>query len=151
MSVNVVVLVGRLATDVTVREISENVRCANFTLAVDKRFKRKGADKPGTDFIKISVIGAGAAFAEKYYEKGKQVSVVGSIDTYEREKEGVKIYDFCVKADQLGFADSASGNKKNQNNQSNQTENSNDGFTDFEMPGDFAVPPAGFEDDDLPF
>lgn len=145
MAVNNVVLVGRLATDVTVREISENVRCANFTLAVDKRFKRKGADKPGTDFIKISVIGAGAAFAEKYYEKGKQVSVVGSIDTYEREKEGIKIYDFCIKADQLGFADSASGNKNK------QTENSNDGFEDFDMTGSFATPPAGFEDDDLPF
>ena len=148
MSVNNVVLVGRLATDVTVRELKENVPCANFTLAVDKRFKRKGGDKPGADFIKISVIGAGAAFAEKYFEKGKQVSVVGSIDTYEREKEGVKTYDFCIKADQLGFADSASGNK---NNQKNQNETANDGFTDFEMPGDFAAPPAGFEDDDLPF
>ena len=148
MSVNNVVLVGRLSTDVTVRELKENVPCANFTLAVDKRFKRKGADKPGTDFIKINVIGSGATFAEKYFAKGKQVSVVGSIETYEREKEGIKIYDFCIKADQLGFADSVGGNKNNQDKQSNKA---NDGFTDFEMPGDFAVPPAGFEDDDLPF
>ena len=145
MAVNNVVLVGRLSTDVKVNNINENVKQAKFSIAVDRRYKRKGADKPETDFIKISVIGKGADFAEKYYNKGKQVSIVGSIETYNYEHEGRTIYDFCVRADQLGFADSASGNKNN------QTGNSNDNFEDFDMTGGFAAPPAGFEDDDLPF
>lgn len=143
MAVNSVVLVGRLSTDVKVNNISENVKQAKFSIAVDRRYKRKGADKPDTDFIKINVIGKGADFAERYYKKGKQVSIVGSIETYNYEHEGRTIYDFCVRADQLGFADSANGNTNGQSG--GNTDNSND-----EMPG-FAVPPAGFQDDDLPF
>ena len=143
MAVNNVVLVGRLSTDVKVNNINENVKQAKFSIAVDRRYKRRGADKPDTDFIKISVIGAGANFAERYYKKGKQVSIVGSIETYSYEHEGRTIYDFCVRAEQLGFADSANGNTNSQGNDNNDN-------SDGDLPG-FAAPPAGFEDDDLPF
>ena len=108
MSVNNVVLVGRLVRDVKVDTIGENVKQAKFTLAVDRRYKRKGAERPDTDFIKVTVMKSGADFAEKYFSKGKQVSVVGSIETYSFEQHGKTVYDFCVKADQLGFADSIS-------------------------------------------
>lgn len=146
MAVNNVVLVGRLATDVKVNEIGDGVKQARFTLAVDRRYKRKDADKPDTDFIKISVVRGGADFAEKYFTKGKQVSVVGSLETYSYTKDEKTLYGFGIKADQLGFADSLnSGNKNNTGGNGNIND-------DFEAPGGFDfMPPEDMVGDDLPF
>lgn len=142
MAVNNVVLVGRLATDVKVNEIGNGVKQARFTLAVDRQYKRRNADKPDTDFIKISVVRGGADFAERYFTKGKQVSVVGSLETYSYTKEDETFYDFCIKAERLGFADSVTG--------SNSTNRNNDSA--FEAPDDFDfMTSEDLPGDDLPF
>lgn len=145
MAVNNVVLVGRLTGDVKVNEIGDGVKQAKFTLAVDRRYKRKDADKPDTDFIKVNAVRGSADFAEKYFTKGKQVSVVGSLETYSYQKEDRTVYDFCIKADQLGFADSLnSGNKPNDNAGGNYN-NSFESSDGFDFMSDY------MNDNDLPF
>lgn len=145
MAVNNVVLVGRLTNEVAVKTIGEeNVKQAKFTLAVDRDFKRKGADRPDTDFIKVEATRATADFVEKYFTKGKQVSVVGSIRTYSYEKDGKTIYDFSVTAKQVGFADSVGGGTGGQNGG-----NSNNNQGGFDAPEGFDFMPT--DGDDLPF
>ncbi len=46
---NVVTLIGNLATDVDVRDVGDGKRVANFLLAVDRRTKEGGAD-----FVRIA-------------------------------------------------------------------------------------------------
>lgn len=144
MAVNNVVLVGRLTNDVKTNTIGEGIKQAKFTLAVDRGYKRKGADRPDTDFIKVSATRNTAEFVEKYFAKGKQVSVVGSIHTYSFEKEGQTVYDFCIDAEKVGFADSVKGGSNGQNGG-----NENNNRDDFSAPDGFGFVPA--EDDDLPF
>lgn len=43
---NKVVLIGRLTKDVEMRTVGDNISVANFTLAVDRRFKRKNEEQP---------------------------------------------------------------------------------------------------------
>lgn len=145
MAVNNVVLVGRLTNDPVVNTIGEEnkVKQAKFTLAVDRPYKKQGEDRPEADFIKINAKRGSAEFAERYFNKGKQVSVVGSIRTYSFQKDGQTVYDFCIEAEKLGFADSASGGTNGQNNSS---ANNNQGG--FDVPDGFGFAP---QEDDLPF
>lgn len=151
MAVNNVVLIGRLCTDVKTGVIGDNVKQAKFTVAVDRRYKRKGAERPDTDFIKVNATRFSAEFAEKYFTKGKQVSVEGSIETYSYEKEGRTIYDFCVKADRVGFADSAGGGNNRADNSISEN-NIMEAEGNFDAADGFDFAPQGdFASDDLPF
>ncbi len=49
-AVNVVTLIGNLATDVELKELGEGKRVASFVLAVDRASKEGGAD-----FVRVAV------------------------------------------------------------------------------------------------
>lgn len=106
MALNEIILIGRLTKDVETQNINDTLN-ARFTLAVDRSYKAKGEDKPQADFIPVTVWRKSAEFAEKYFKKGKQVYVVGSLETYSYEKDGEKRFAFRVSASKIGFADTA--------------------------------------------
>lgn len=68
---NKVILMGRLTRSPEVRysQGSEPVAVARYTLAVNRRFKRK--DEPEADFIPCVAFGKSGEFAEKYFRKGR--------------------------------------------------------------------------------
>ena len=72
---NKVVLIGRLTADPKVRSAT----VANYTLAVDRKFKREG--QPDADFINCVAFGKQAEFAAKYLHKGMKIGVCGRIQT----------------------------------------------------------------------
>ena len=74
---NKVILMGRLTRDPEVRysQGSEPVAVARYTLAVNRRFKRK--DEPEADFIPCVAFGKIGEFAEKYFRQGMRVLVSG--------------------------------------------------------------------------
>lgn len=145
---NKVILIGRLVRDVEMKTVGENTNLANFTLAVDRRFKSKAEGQPTADFIPISAWRKTAEFAGKYFRKGKQVYVCGALETYTYEQNGEKKYGFRVNADEVGFADSVKNDENNVN-----TGNNGDDENGFPGPGnDFAFgDPGDFAGDDLPF
>ena len=143
MGLNKSILIGRLVRDVEMRTVGENTNVANFTLAVDRRFKSRDEEQPKADFIPVTVWRKSAEFAEKYFSKGKQVYVCGAIETYSYEKDGNKVYGFRVNADEIGFADTLKTDDGNQN------ESNKAGNDDFPMDG--FMPQDDFEGDDLPF
>ena len=80
---NVVVLVGNLATEVDVRDVGEEKRVATFLLAVDRRSKEGGAD-----FIWISVWDRQAELCAQYLAKGQRVGIDGRFRSRTWEDEG---------------------------------------------------------------
>ena len=91
---NKVILMGRLTRDPEIRYANnENNTCiANYTLAVDRRFKRQG-DEQTADFIRCVAMGRGGEFAEKYLHQGTKIVVEGRIQTGSyTNKDGQKIF-----------------------------------------------------------
>ena len=91
---NKVILMGRLTRDPEIRYANnENNTCiANYTLAVDRRFKRQG-DEQTADFINCVVFGRGAEFAENYLHQGTKIIAEGRIQTGSyTNKDGQKIF-----------------------------------------------------------
>jgi single-strand DNA-binding protein len=104
---NKVVLMGRLTKDPELRYTStSNTAVCNFTLAVDRRFVRQGEERQA-DFIPIVAWSKLAEFCGKYFLKGRQVAVVGRIQTRTwDDSEGKRHYVTEVIAEEAYFADS---------------------------------------------
>jgi single-strand DNA-binding protein len=71
--VNVVTLIGNLATDVELKDLGEDRQVANFLLAVD----RPGKDE--ADFVRISAWNKQAELCSQYLVKGRKVGVDGRL------------------------------------------------------------------------
>lgn len=137
---NKVILMGRLTRSPEVRysQSSEPVAVARYTLAVNRRFKRK--DEPEADFIPCVALGKSGEFAEKYFRKGQLVAVTGRLQVRSWDKDGERRYATEVIIEEQHFAES-----KNSSNAAAPKEGGQaaaDGF----YPIDESV-----EDDDLPF
>ncbi len=84
MSVNKVILVGRLGRDPEVRYTSAGQAVANFSLATDETYRdRAGERQKRTEWHKIVVWGKQAETAQKYLKKGSLLYLEGRIQTRE--------------------------------------------------------------------
>lgn len=119
---NKVILSGRLTKDPEIRysQGANPMAIGRFTLAVDRRFKRKG-DEQTADFISCIAYGKTAEFAEKYLKKATKINCCGRIQTGSyTNKEGSKVYTTDVVIEEMEFAESKSA--------SNNTNDSTDFF-----------------------
>jgi single-strand DNA-binding protein len=92
MSVNKVILVGRLGRDPETRFTGGGQAVANFTMATDESFKDKsGQRQKRTEWHKIVVWGKQAEIAQQYLKKGSLIFAEGRIQTREwQDKENQK-------------------------------------------------------------
>lgn len=137
---NKVILMGRLTRDPEVRysQSSEPVAVARYTLAVNRRFKRK--DEPEADFIPCVALGKSGEFAEKYFRKGQLVAVTGRLQVRSWDKDGERRYATEVIIEEQHFAESKAAQEKAATKESGQA--AADGFYPIN---------EGVEDEDLPF
>lgn len=100
MSVNKVILVGRLGRDPETRYTSGGQAVANFSLATDESYKdRNGERQKRTEWHKIVVWGKQAEIAQQYLKKGSLIFVEGRIQSREwQDKEGQKRTSFEIVA-----------------------------------------------------
>lgn len=103
---NKVILIGRLTKDVDMRTTQSQISNANFSIAVDRRFKDNNENKQ-TDFINCVAWRQTADFIGKYFKKGNKIGVVGQIQSRSYEKEGKKVYVTEVLVEEAYFVDSA--------------------------------------------
>lgn len=80
MSVNRVVLVGRLTRDPELRTTTTGKQVADFSIAVDKRIKPTDGS-PTADFFRVSAWGQTAEFVSNYLGKGRLVAVDGRLQS----------------------------------------------------------------------
>ena len=100
MSVNKVILVGRLGRDPETRYTGSGQAVANFSLATDETYKdRNGERQKRTEWHKIVVWGKQAEIAQQYLKKGSLVFIEGRIQSREwQDKEGQKRTSFDIVA-----------------------------------------------------
>ena len=145
---NKAILMGRLTKDPELRYTStNNTAVCSFTLAVNRRFSKAGEEKQA-DFIPIVAWDKLAEFCGKYFLKGRQVAVVGRIQTRTwDDNEGKKHYVTEVVAEEAYFAEG----KREEGAMPNRAENSNSSFDNRAS----TTKDDGFyqneEDDELPF
>ena len=96
---NVVTLVGNLATDVELRQVGDGKQVASFTLAVDRHSKDAGAD-----FVWVTVWEKQAELSARYLSKGKRVALEGRLRSRSWEDgEGKKRSALEVVAHRVEF------------------------------------------------
>jgi single-strand DNA-binding protein len=95
---NVVILIGNLATDVELREFGEEKRLATFRLAVDRPTKDDDAD-----FFRIAVWDRQAELCATYLAKGRRVAIEGRLRYRSWEDEGQKRSTVEVVASRVEF------------------------------------------------
>ena len=102
-SFNKVILIGNMVADPELKSTPSGVNVCSFRIAVGRRFVKAG-EQPQTDFIDIVAWRAQAEFIAKYFNKGKQILVCGSIQSRNWEdKEGKKRITIEVIADEVSF------------------------------------------------
>jgi single-strand DNA-binding protein len=100
MSVNKVILVGRLGRDPETRYTGGGQAVANFSVATDETYKDKAGDRQKrTEWHKIVVWGKQAEIAQQYLKKGSLIFIEGRIQSREwQDKEGQKRTSFEIVA-----------------------------------------------------
>lgn len=137
MSINNVVLTGRLTKDVELRATPSGANVCNFSLAVED-FNGK---ESFAYFIECVAWNKTAEFISKYCSKGSMVGVVGKLTTrsYDR-KDGTKAYVTEVVCNQIqSFTQKKAENKQD-----------DDYYLDYDYE-DKSVDTLVYDDDDLPF
>jgi single-strand DNA-binding protein len=103
MSVNKVILVGRLGKDPETRYTSGGQAVANFSLATDYAYKdRNGERQKRTEWHRIVAWRKLAEIVQQYLKKGSLVYIEGRIETREwQDKEGQKRYSTEIIANEM--------------------------------------------------
>ena len=80
--------IGRVATDIDMR-INGETTVAQFTIAVNRRGKDKGAD-----FFRCKAFGKTAELIERYFHKGSRIGIMASASQPPKytNKDGVTVY-----------------------------------------------------------
>lgn len=92
MTVNKVILVGRLGRDPETRYTSSGQAVCNFTMATDESFKDRAGDRQKrTEWHRIVAWGKLAEICQQYLKKGSQIYVEGRIQSRQwDDREGNK-------------------------------------------------------------
>ena len=101
MSLNVVVLSGRLGNDPNLRSTSGGTSVCGFNLAVDRGY----GDKKKTVWISVEAWGKTAEAVSRLVQKGKRIQVTGELDQESWEKDGNKHTRMKVVANKIDIID----------------------------------------------
>ncbi len=142
---NKVILIGNIGNNLELKKTPNDISTTSFSLAVARRYTGKEQEKQ-TDWINIVAWRNTAEFICKYFEKGKPILIVGSIQTRTwTDNNGQKRYATEVVADEAQFVSNKSDNESKQdptqNNEMQSTPYSAQSVEFEEMTSD----------DDLPF
>src|SRR5215470_4788423 len=95
---NIVTLIGNLATDVDLRDVGPDKKVASFLLAVDRASKEGGAD-----FVNVCAWDRQAELCAEYLGKGRRIAVDGRLKSRSWEEEGKRRNAIEVVARRVEF------------------------------------------------
>ncbi|MED0952028.1 MULTISPECIES: single-stranded DNA-binding protein [Bacillus] len=169
MSLNRVILVGRLTKDPDLRYTPNGVAVATFTLAVNRAFANQQGEREA-DFINCVIWRKQAENVANYLRKGSLAGVDGRLQTRNYEgQDGKRVYVTEVLAESVQFLEPRNSGRGEQRNSPNQQpvgasfgnegsssfrqsgNQGNSGFTKNEDPFSNVGNPIDISDDDLPF
>jgi single-strand DNA-binding protein len=106
MSINKVILIGRLGQDPELKYTPSGAAVANFSIATSESWTDKSGQKQErTEWHRIVVWGKLAELCNQYLAKGRQVFVEGSLQTrsWDDQQSGQKRYMTEVNARNIQF------------------------------------------------
>jgi len=110
MSVNKVMLIGRLVKDPETKTVGDNT-VTNFTIVTNEKYKNKSGELiEESEFHNCVLWGPRGQALSKYKKKGEELFVEGSIKTRTWEHEGQKKYRTEVKVFNFIFIGSSKQN-----------------------------------------
>ena len=144
MAVNKCIFIGRLTDDPSVRYMPNGDPVANFSIAVNEKYKDKsGEQREKTEYIRVVAYRRTAEIIGQYTRKGSKLYVEGKLQTRKwSDKNGQDHYTTEIIADQMQML----GSKEDRGQRERQSE----------KPGRFPDPPPNpspqtFDDDMIPF
>lgn len=149
MSVNKVILVGRLGKDPEIRYTASQQPVCNFTLATTERYTdRSGARQERTEWHTIVAWGKTAELCSQYLKKGREVYIEGRLQTrnYEAKDGSGKRYVTEIVAQSVQFLGGRQGAAGDEIGEARQTA-PNAGAARGGPTDDIAP----MEDEDIPF
>ena len=147
MSVNKVILVGRLGRDPETRYIPNGDAITNFSLATDEQWRdRNGERQTRTEWHNVSLYGKLGEIANQYLRKGSQVFIEGKIQSRKYTgKDGIERTAYDIIGNEMKML-------------SNRNDGSDSGNNNAAPPTSNAPPqhesttaPIDDIDDDIPF
>lgn len=104
MSVNKVMLIGRLGAKPESKTLQGGAVVSNFSIATSESWKDKdGQKKERTEWHRVQTWGKLAELVAKYLDKGREVYVEGKLQTRSWEDNGVKKYATEIVAHTVQF------------------------------------------------
>jgi single-strand DNA-binding protein len=148
MSVNKVILVGRLGADPEIRYTLEGKPVATMRIATNEVINRGGTKETLTEWHRVVAFGRLAEICGEYLKVGTQVYLEGRLRTRKFEdKEGRERYITEVVATNLKILD-----RRENSNKASEFENREEKSKPAkEEPIDLSEDFSNFEEDDLPF
>jgi single-strand DNA-binding protein len=106
-SFNKVILIGNLTADPELKQTQNGISVTSFSIAVSRRFSSKSTENAQqADFINIVAWRNTAEFITKYFQKGKSILIVGSLQTRKwTDQNGQTRYVTEVVADEAQFVE----------------------------------------------
>lgn len=105
MSLNKIVLMGRITKDIELKQTPNGVSVTSFSIACDRDYSK--GDAKETDFIDIVAWKQTAEFVARNFGKGRNIVVSGRLQIREwKDKNGEKRRNAEVVAENVYFADS---------------------------------------------
>lgn len=154
MSVNKVILVGRLGQDPEVKYTPNGAAIANVSIATSERWKDKqsGETQERTEWHRVVFFNRTAEVVGQYLRKGSQVYIEGRLQTRKwQDKQGADRYSTEIVASEMqmlgsraGGDTSFAGNEPPAGHQQNQSHPSAQAAQNEFVNNDF-------DDDDIPF
>lgn len=157
MSVNKVIIIGRLGQEPELKYTPSGAAVCNFSVATSENWTDKnGQRQERTEWHRIVVWGKLAELCNQYLGKGRQAFIEGKLQTRSwDDKDGNKRYTTEVLATTVQFLGGANANVQNQGQGQNQygagaspnpNMSSNQGVSEPEIVAD-----SSFAADDIPF
>lgn len=111
MSLNRVILLGRLGRDPEIRYAQSGTTIATLNLATDgRRPDGNGGWKNETEWHRVVLFGKQADLAKQYLQKGREVLIEGELRTRQwQDKEGQKRFTTEVVAQNMRFVGGRGG------------------------------------------
>jgi single-strand DNA-binding protein len=108
-TMNIISMVGRITRDPE-KKVVKDTCVVDFSIAVNKKYKPKDGGA-NADFFRVKVWGKAGEYVHEYLGKGRLISLQGRLDTNTYEKDGKKVTDIFITADNVTGLDRAREDK----------------------------------------
>lgn len=131
---NKIICKGRLVNDVELKDIAEDRKVANFRIAIRRDYKNANGEFE-SDFFNCSAFGATANFISQYFNKGKEILLIGHLQNSQWETEqGEKRVSTSIIVENVEFCGSKSNEETNVETQVEETPSEFSGAVGSDLP-----------------